>query len=156
MAKREIPLFIIDTLRSHKRGECDFLVCTDKDCGFIAKVDYIDEEKEEVGDDYRIGFPRRGCSLRIKIYQMIGLHPDTGRIRTLLKKGMEYFLKAVTCEVHVNNPSREECADYHARQATIHTIMMLEATRKLLLEKPEGIEIENGGDNDPLKGVDFK
>ena len=22
--------------------------------------------------------------------------------------------------------------------------------------KPEGIEIENGGDNDPLKGVDFK
>ena len=47
-------------------------------------------------------------------------------------------------------------SDYHARQATIHTIMMLEATRKLLLEKPEGIEIENGGNNDPLKGVDFK
>ena len=175
MSNREIPLFIIDTLRNHKRGECDFLVCTDKDCGFIAKVDYIDEEKEEVGDDYRIGFPRRGCSLRIKIHQMIGQHPDTGRIRTLLKKGMEYFLKAVTCEVHVNNPSREECADflntlvrmnkqyvddagsdYHARQATIHTIMMLEATRKLLLEKLEGIGIENGGDNDPLKGIDFK
>lgn len=86
MAKREIPLFIIDTLRNHKRGECDFLVCTDKDCGFIAKVDYIDEEKEEVGDDYRIGLPRRGCSMRIKVYQMIGQHPDTGRIRTLLKK----------------------------------------------------------------------
>lgn len=45
MAKREIPLFIIDTLRNHKRGECDFIVCTDKDCGFIAKVDYIDEER---------------------------------------------------------------------------------------------------------------
>ena len=75
----------------------------------------------------------------------------------------------------MNNPSREECADflntlvrmnkqyvddagsdYHARQATIHTIMMLEATRKLLLEKPECIGIENSGDNDPLKGVDFK
>lgn len=175
MAKREIPLFIIDTLRNHKRGECDFLVCTDKDCGFIAKVDYIDEEKEEVGDDYRICFPRRGCSLRIKIHQMIGQHPDTGRIRTLLKKGAEYFLKAVTCEVHVKNPSREECADflntlvrmnkqyvddagsdYQARQATIHTIMMLEATRKFLLEQSGNIEIENGGDNDPLKGVDFK
>lgn len=175
MAKREIPLFIIDTLRNHKRGECDFLVCTDKDCGFIAKVDYIDEEKEEVGDDYRIGCPRRGCSLRIKIHQMIGQHPDTGRIRTLLKKGMEYFLKAVTCEVHVKNPSREECADflntlvrmnkqyvddagsdYQARQATIHTIMMLEATRKLLLEQSGNIEIEDGGDDDPLKGIDFK
>ena len=34
--------------------------------------------------------------------------------------------------------------------------MMLEATRKLLLEKQEGIEIEDGVDNDPLKGVDFK
>ena len=34
--------------------------------------------------------------------------------------------------------------------------MMLEATRKLLLEQQEGIGIENGGDNDPLKGVDFK
>lgn len=47
-------------------------------------------------------------------------------------------------------------SDYHARQATIHTIMMLEATRKLLLEKQECTEIEDGGDNDPLKGVDFK
>lgn len=36
MAKREIPLFIIDNTRNHKRGECDFLVCTDKDNGFIA------------------------------------------------------------------------------------------------------------------------
>lgn len=84
-------------------------------------------------------------------------------------------MKAVTCEVHVNNPSREECADflntlvrmnkqyvddagsdYHARQATIHTIMMLEATRKLLLKNTVSIEIEDGGDNDPLKGIDFK
>ena len=28
--------------------------------------------------------------------------------------------------------------------------------KKLLLKKPEGIEIENGGDNDPLEGIDFK
>ena len=48
MAKREIPLFIVDTSRNHKRGECDFLVCTDKDNGFLAKVDYVDGEKEEV------------------------------------------------------------------------------------------------------------
>lgn len=44
MAKREIPLFIIDNTRNHKRGECDFLVCTDKGNGFIAKVDYMDGE----------------------------------------------------------------------------------------------------------------
>ena len=41
MAKREIPLFIIDTLRNHKRGECDFLVCTDKDCGSILDAEII-------------------------------------------------------------------------------------------------------------------
>lgn len=35
MAKREIPLFIIDNTRNHKRGECDFLVCTDKDKVYI-------------------------------------------------------------------------------------------------------------------------
>ena len=87
MAKREIPLFIVDTSRNHKRGECDFLVCTDKDNGFLAKVDYVDGEKEEVGDDYRIGCPRNGVSLRIQIYQMIGTHPNVGNIRTLLKKG---------------------------------------------------------------------
>ena len=28
--------------------------------------------------------------------------------------------------------------------------------KKLLLEQQEGSEIENSGDNDPLKGVDFK
>ena len=89
MAKREIPLFIVDTSRNHKRGECDFLVCTDKDNGFFAKVDYVDGEKEEVGDDYRIGCPRNGVSLRIQIYQMIGTHPNVGNIRTLLKKGMD-------------------------------------------------------------------
>ena len=28
--------------------------------------------------------------------------------------------------------------------------------KKLKMKKPEGIEIENSGDNNPLKGVDFK
>lgn len=153
MAKREIPLFVIDTLRNHKRGECDFLVCTDKDSGFIAKVDYIDGEKEEVGDDYRIGCPRRGVSLRIQIQQMIGEHPNVGNVRTLLKKGMDYFVQSVMCSVHLNNPSRAECAqflntlirmnkqyvdeagsDYNARQVTLQSISMLEASVKFLNE----------------------
>lgn len=158
MAKRDIPLFIIDSNRTHKRGECDFLVCTDKDSGFIAKVDYIDGENEETGDDYRIGCPRRGVSLRIQVLRMTGEHCDTGSIRTLLKKGMDYFVKTVTCEVHVQNPSRGECADfldtlarmnmqyvddakadYSARQTALHSIAMLRASRDFLL-KEDGIE----------------
>lgn len=151
MAKREIPLFVIDTLRNHKRGECDFLVCTDKDSGFIAKVDYIDGEKEEVGDDYRIGCPRRGVCCRIQIQQMIGTHPDVGSVRTLLKKGMDYFVQSASCSVHIQNPSREECekflqllirmnkqnvddagSNYTERQTVLHSIAMLEASIKYL------------------------
>lgn len=47
MAKRSVPLFIIDRSRRHKLGECDFIVCTDLDNGFIARVDYVDGEHEE-------------------------------------------------------------------------------------------------------------
>lgn len=154
MAKREIPLFIIDTSRNHKRGECDFLVCTDRDNGFIAKVDYIDEELEEVGDDYRIGCPHRGVSCRIQIQQMIGVNSRTNEIRTLLKKGMDYFFKSVMCSVHVENPSKKECADflnalarmnkqgleeagsdYLQRQVVEQSIKMLQASEKYLREE---------------------
>lgn len=112
MAKREIPLFIIDTTRNHKRGECDFLVCTDKGNGFIAKVDYINGEIEEVGDDYRIGLPQRGISCRIQIQQMTGNNHRSNEIRTLLKKGMDYFAKSVQKPIHFDAPSKEECATY--------------------------------------------
>lgn len=56
--KREIPLFIVDSSRKHKKGECDYICCTDKDSGFIAKIDYIDGEIEETGSDYRIGLSK--------------------------------------------------------------------------------------------------
>lgn len=112
MAKREIPLFIIDHTRNHKRGECDFLVCTDKDNGFIAKADYLDGEIEEVGDDCRIGYPKRGVSCRIKIIEMIGKNSRPNEIRTLLKKGMDYFVKTIQKPIHVNAPTKEECATF--------------------------------------------
>ena len=89
MAKREFPLFILDTLRTHKRGECDYLVCTDRDNGFIAKIDFIPGEKEETGADYRISYANDGISCRIRIQQMTGANSRESDIRTLLKKGLE-------------------------------------------------------------------
>lgn len=152
MAKREIPLFIIDIARNHKRGECDFLVCTDKDNGFIAKVDYISGEIEEVGDDYRIGHSKRGVSCRIQIQQMIGKNSRTNEIRTLLKKGMDYFVKTVQKPIHVDAPTKEECAtflellvrtnkksldeagsDYDEHKVVENTIKMLQASADYLL-----------------------
>lgn len=153
MAKREIPLFSIDNTRNHKRGECDFLVCTDKDNGFIAKVDYLDGEMEEVGDDYRIGYPKRGVSCRIQIQQMIGKNSLMNEIRTLLKKGMDYFVKTVQKPIHVNAPTKDECAtflemlirmnkqaldeagsDYDAHKVVENTIKMLQASADYLKE----------------------
>lgn len=151
MAKREIPLFIIDNTRNHKRGECDFLVCTDKDNGFIAKVDYMDGEIEEVGDDYRIGYPNQGVSCRIQIQQMMGKNSRTNEIRTLLKKGMDYYVKTVQKPIHFDSPTKGECAtfleilirsnkqaldeagsDYDAHKVVENTIKMLQASADYL------------------------
>lgn len=112
MAKREIPLFIIDALRTHKRGECDFLVCTDRDNGFIAKIDFIPGDKEETGADYRIGYANNGISCRIRIQQMTGVNSRESDIRTLLKKGLDYYVQSVRCQVNIERPSRQQCADF--------------------------------------------
>lgn len=112
MAKRETPLFIIDNTRAHRKGECDFLVCTDQDNGFIAKIDYIDGEITEVGDDYRIGYPRSGVSCRIQIQRIFGRNSRPSEIRTLLKKGMDTFVRSIVKTIHVDRPSKAECADY--------------------------------------------
>lgn len=66
----------------------------------------------EVGDDYRIGLPQRGISCRIQVQQMIGKNGRPNEIRTLLKKGMDYFAKTVQKPIHFNAPSKEECAMY--------------------------------------------
>lgn len=49
MAKREIPLFVFDKNRWHSQGECDFIICTDIDNSFVARVDYV-TEPEMVSD----------------------------------------------------------------------------------------------------------
>lgn len=112
MAKREIPLFIIDTSRKHKKGECDFIVCTDKDNGFIARTEYIQGQNDEVGDDYRITKAQNGISLKASIIRYTGANINPTDIRSLLKKGVEYFTLSVTRTMNINNPSRQECVDY--------------------------------------------
>ena len=67
MARREIPLFILDHSRKHKVGPYDFLVCTDKDNGFVAKVDYVIGMGELSTDMVRIGAARNGILMRIEI-----------------------------------------------------------------------------------------
>lgn len=84
--KREIPLFIVDSSRKHKKGECDYICCTDKDSGFIAKIDYIDGEIEETGSDYRIGLSKNGISCRMKIVRAMGENPTEQLLEVCSKK----------------------------------------------------------------------
>lgn len=163
--KREIPLFIIDTKKSHKKGECDFMVCTDKENGFVAKVEYIQQTHPELGDDYRIDYCRGGLSLKMSIRRMIGTNPDKAHVRTLLKKGMDYYVEAVTLSVDASKPSTLECLDFleklidgnkhYLQQAgsdfdelqTIKTsMMMLDATR---LKLQRLLELDS--ETDPTK-----
>lgn len=113
----------------------------------------MDGEIEEVGDDYRIGCPKRGVSCRIQIQQMIGKNSRPNEIRTLLKKGMDYFVKTVQKPIHVNAPTKDECAtflemlirmnkqaldeagsDYDAHKVVENTIKMLQASADYLKE----------------------
>ncbi len=107
--KREIPLFVLDKTRSHKLGECDFIVCTDVDNGFVAKIDYIEEEKEYSSDMLRIGYPNEGYSIRLEVKRIFGKNPVDSERRTLLKKAMEYAVINLSAKIKVKDPSYADC-----------------------------------------------
>lgn len=149
--KRTIPLFILDTTRRHKKGECDYVVCTDKDNGFIAKVDCVQTDKAEVGEDYRIGCCNNGISVRVAIQRMTGANPEASRIRTLLKAAMLYYVDCTQVEIDTAEPTRAECAQFLGilirgnlhnvdaagsnfieRQTTLRSLKMLQAIKAYL------------------------
>lgn len=112
MAKREIPLFVIDTTRSHKLGECDFIVCTDMDNGFVASIDYIPGQKEEVTDTVRISPANNHVSAKMEIKRFTGQNPNPSQIRTLMKKGMEKYVSENQRVINVENPSVEDMVSF--------------------------------------------
>ena len=109
--KREIPLFIIDTKKSHKHGECDFLTCTDVDNGFVARIDYVENEAPGMGDNYIVGYKRGVLAVKMTIKRIIGLNPNQGNIRTLMKKGLDYYVESVTLAVGATEVTTKQCID---------------------------------------------
>ena len=128
MARREIPLFILDRSRKHKVGPYDFLVCTDKDNGFVAKVDYVIGMGEISTDMVRIGAARNGILMRIEIKRMTGKNPDSAQIRSLLKKGMEYCSDILTVEFKSPEYDTQTCIEFLER--------LIEANRQSEDERP--------------------
>lgn len=110
--KREIPLFIIDVSRSHKLGDCDFITCTDKENGFVAKVSYVEARKSEVGDTFRIEPNNTGYAARFEIVRMLGSKQDTSAMRTLLKKATMYFFENIHSTVSADGTSVGEMISF--------------------------------------------
>ena len=154
MAKREIPLFIVDTARWHNQGDADFIACTDQDNGFVARIDIVSSgEPDTVTDNLRIGHENRGYKMRMEIKRVTGNNPTTSAIRTLMKKACDYYCDNKRTPLHAENPSTLECvrflnllidgnrqnlqdagADYAERKTVETSLKMLEAIRLKLLE----------------------
>ena len=110
--KREIPLFIFDTDRLHKMGECDFVTCTDVDNGFVAKIDFV--EGDVTYNDYNIKIvpSGQGVSSRIEIKRFAGKNTDKSQINTLLSKAMKMYIERTQRHIDMNNPTTEDCIDF--------------------------------------------
>lgn len=110
--KREIPLFVIDKNREHKLGEADFVVCTDIDNGFVAKISYIDGNISEQGDDYKVVSNGQGISAKLEIKRVIGKNPKTSAIRTLVSKAMAYYEEISVVKVDFKKITTEKCVKF--------------------------------------------
>lgn len=110
--KRETPLFVIDTKKSHKKGECDFLVCTDKDNAFVARIDYVNATAPDMGEDYRIDYCNNGISIKLSIIRMLGNNPNRTNLRTLMKRGLDYYAEACFIRFNPNSITTEQCVAF--------------------------------------------
>lgn len=112
MAKRETPLFVLDRSYNHKLGECDFIVCTDIDNGFIARIDYVEDAEPCATDTLRIGNENNGISLKIEVKRIFGKNPKNSQIRTLLSQADKYIQTHLHYPCNIDKPTDEECINF--------------------------------------------
>lgn len=154
MAKREIPLFIFDTNRTHSLGECDFVSCTDVDNAFVARISFVRNASEMVTDNIRVTAPNdNGISCKMEVKRITGLNPNDGQIRTLMKKAMEMYTETTVKKNNSNEATDEEMihfldkliqgnrhnldelgSDYTSRNILSSSLHMLEAIRDRIKE----------------------
>lgn len=128
MAKREIPLFVVDTARQHRRGECDFVCCTDRDSGFVARVDFVKNAVPEVGEDYRVETGVNGIGIKMSIIRSTGINPQTTQVRGLLKKACEYYTEITQrLEFDGSKPTVSECIEFLEETARANNHRIAEA-----------------------------
>jgi hypothetical protein len=117
MEKRNYPLFIIDSSRSHGRGEeCDFLCCTDSTCPFIAVSELmLDDEYKRLYDktDYCAIWSDQHNGIRTYIH-VIGDKPtNKERTKSLLRRALkEMTIRRAPVSVDTDNVSDESVVKF--------------------------------------------
>ena len=141
--KREIPLFIIDSSRSHGRGrEKDFVVCTSKELPWYGEITILNERELEIDQDWKMKpsivmfTDDNGAGLRgkLKVTGMPGgLYVDNKNrsyLQALMRRCLkEWRIRRGTVAVNLDNISNEAVVKF--------ADTLLEQTRENLRENPK-------------------
>ena len=123
--KRIHPLFIYDTNRNHKFGDCDWIACTQAHNAFLAKVTFVSDQEPTSAPNLRIGRPNRnGIQVRLDLMRAWGNseeHPQTIAEHLSLMKAAEKHIIDATNYVHIDsgNPTTQQVIDY--LELIVHT-----------------------------------
>ena len=125
--RRRNPLFIFDTNRCHKFGDCDWIVCTDTKNGFVAKVTYETGLQPKAGVNERISKPNaNGIQVCIRIVRAwINGSQTVDGAKSQLKQAEKVVREATRSVVVTNEPTTQQVIDYlelliHANSHALH------------------------------------
>ena len=139
--KREIPLFIIDSSRSHGRGrEKDFVACTSRELPWVGEITILNERELEIDQDWQkkpanVAFTDdNGAGLRGKL-KMVSTpviidNSNRGDLQALMRRCLkEWRIRRGTVAVDLDNISNEAVVKF--------ADTLLEQTRENLRENPK-------------------
>ena len=139
--KRDIPLFIIDSSRSHGRGrEKDFVACTSRECPWYGEITILNERELEIDQDwqtkpYNVMFTDdNGAGLRGKL-KMVSTpvvidNGSRGDLQSLMRRFLkEWRIRRGTVAVDLEDIGNEAIVKF--------ADTLLEQTRENLRENPK-------------------
>lgn len=140
--KRNIPLFVIDSSRSHGRArETDFVVCTSRELPWYGEITLLNEQELEIDQDWAQKNPlcayteRNEAGIRAKLKVVSapgGLYLDKvnrQELQSLMRRCLkEWRIRRGTVAVDLENISNEAVVKF--------ANTLLEQTRENLRENP--------------------
>lgn len=143
MAQRNIPLFIIDSSRSHGRArETDFVACTSRELPWYGEITLLNDQELEIDQDWSMKNPlcvyteRNDIGIRAKLKVVSafgGLYMDNGNrseLQSLMRRCLkEWRIRRGTVAVDLDDISNEAVAKF--------ADALLEQTRENLRENPK-------------------